>query len=121
MDITVRPTLTTKYFDKWKKALYLSKYTSSNLQEIVVVLHHIFCKDLWHEKNHDCTPNWPIMFFPQLLTMICLDNFLSNDQLSLNNHLRVCIFNLGFHWNDPIKLDVFDKTFLESRSLTQII
>jgi hypothetical protein len=53
--------------------------------------------------------------------MICLDNFLSNDQLSLNNHLRVCIFNLGFHWNDPIKLDVFDKTFLESRSLTQII
>jgi hypothetical protein len=57
------------------------------------------------------------LFLPKFLIVIKINKFSSNGQLFMSNQLWMFKFNMGFHRNDPIKLIVFDKTFLYSRSL----
>jgi hypothetical protein len=63
---------------------------------------------------HDIGIRDNIVFF-QLSTMVCFSKFFCflniDGQCSTNNEPWMCIFNLVFHGNGPIKLIVFDKSF----------
>jgi hypothetical protein len=103
----------TKHFHKWKGHCTPYNYTTLDFQEIAIMCFIIFFVKIYGAKNTMIdTPSWPKPLFLQLWTMICLSNFLNNDQFSLSKQPWMCIFNMGLHMSDLIKLVVFDKTFL---------
>jgi hypothetical protein len=85
MSISIRLTSTSKYFHKWKMPYTLYKYTTLDVQEIVVMLHHLFCKDLLHQKGFR-------LFLS--LVMFCFNNFFKNDQASLNSQPWTCVYSI---------------------------